>query len=66
VTKTAVVDGYDVRVGLKDEVAVGVCPPTLGDVACVAVDLKALECMGIVIELLKLTVYHDPSRFRGR
>jgi hypothetical protein len=48
VAKPAVVDGHDVRVGLKGQVAVGVWSPALGDVACVAVDCVCQE-LGQVI-----------------
>jgi hypothetical protein len=48
-TEAAIVDGYDVGVGLESQVAVSVWSPALGDVTCIAVD-----CFGQVgTKLLK-------------
>lgn len=56
-----VVDGHDVCVGLEGEIAIGVCSPALGDVACIAVDLIGLALVLQFIVLLELTIYHNSS-----
>lgn len=41
-SKTAIVDGHYVGVGLQGQVAVGICSPALSDMTGVAVDFFAV------------------------
>ena len=47
-SKAAIVDGHYVGVGLKGQITVGICSPSLSDMAGVAVDFFAVALSAIM------------------